>query len=826
MALKSIIVNIHEVEELVTFPSDIDTEDLVELFRSAALANTSDVLQLRAANSRAIVPITCDLAENDRSSPYVLTVVQAPKQVEGGRTRKVSAFYQQRMEELRSMSRSNLNAPYGSRGNLVPPSDDESDCEGADSMPPRLPLNTNMGPAPAVAPAIAHRQPAARRDSITSFGLSFAPGRKTSMAIGGRMTQPGRSNEKAIGMDLPSSVTSRLRKNSVFAEEGSRKARLLSDVRHVTKEHLETLQAEARRVREVELAELRPRFLIAHDSRFAQVWTTTYLTAMVIDAFVIPFAIAFPEGNDGVPIGLLITYIMDLVLIADIFLRFQWEYMDGERRVDTAREISRHYRKKQFRWDVFGVFPFDFIALGYGGVYLLPLLRLNRLVNLPKIFRHFKAEENDIKRETGMIRVRMYIIGGFLIMHVLACIWHLISCYPTIDGNLTHCRRNGWVSASDGQIGDSKFSAYISSLYWTVCSMTSVGYGDILAQNDYERIYACIVMILGVCLFSFVMGNVASAVASADAMRDEFRQKVRTVRQYMAYHDIRADLQMAIDDYYANEWNIKHGVDTSFYNSLPEAFRAEIALEINRKQLVKVPVFLDCNEDILKELALRMRPTSILANKFILRRGEESHDMFFLMEGLVRVISEDDGTVYAELGKGNFFGEVGVLFDLPRTATVITASHCDMFLLGKEDMLDVVARFEPLKDKLNQCAGERLMWFKKHRYVDTGNDFGGNLEMEMNLENLRKVDLFRDCGDEELLRELSAAMETIMYEPGDLIIKKGTIGHEMFFIKCVFVSPFRHFLRCCLCASVAPLCSWRDCADVLPVCQTVTPTLL
>eukprot|EP01137_Pigoraptor_chileana_P002342 Opistho-2@2286 len=789
--LKTIVIHIHEIAETITFSESMRDEQLVEVLRSAARAGPADYLLLRATETRAIVPIVTSLPENTASTPYILTVV--PYKINAGvegRTGSIkrSSFTERRLNELRDNARPSLSIDCSDPG--YAPAVESTLLSSYHALghsntsshlnllsPKRSAIGTHF------ASDVDYQTTPTKRDStFTSFGLSFT--HKPRVAQTDMPYAP--SDEKRIDMSVSFKDTdhsqardtaSPLHFAAAMPED--------TDTGHPlqSSDPVEMLRAEARRVREKELADMRPRYLIRIDSMFAKIWTAFYLTAIVIDVFVIPFSIAFPDKDGTLSAALILSYALDVVLVADIILRFQWEAVDGRRRIEMATDIRRHYRRGQFRWDAFGVAPFDIIALAYGGVFLLPLLRLNRLVNLPKVVRYFRVQENDIKRETGMIRVRMYAICGLMIMHILACIWHIISCHPVIGEGRIHCSSKGWlISSGHVEFVTSKLDAYVVSFYWTVCSMTSVGYGDIIAGTNLERIYACIVMVLGVCLFSFIMGNIASAVASADAMRADFRHKVRTVREYMAYHDIRPKLQHEVEDFYVHEWYTKNGVDTSFYNSLPDAFRSEIALEINRKQLLKVPLFQDCNEDILKELALRMRPVSLLADKYVIRRGEDSRDIFFLMEGLVRIISEEDGTVYAEQTKGSFFGEVGVLFDLPRTATVVTATHCDMFLLSKRDLLSVVAKFEPLRDKLDNCAGERLTWFKTRRYVDTGNDFGGNLEIEMNVENLRKVDLFRDCGENALLRELASSMETITYEPGDMIIRKGSIGHEMFFI--------------------------------------------
>ena len=55
-------------------------------------------------------------------------------------------------------------------------------------------------------------------------------------------------------------------------------------------------------------------------------------------------------------------------------------------------------------------------------------------------------------------------------------------------------------------------SMYTIGLYWTVTTITTVGYGDISATNTAERIVASIIMIIGVIAFSYSTGSLSSII--------------------------------------------------------------------------------------------------------------------------------------------------------------------------------------------------------------------------------------------------------------------------------------------------------------------------
>lgn len=132
------------------------------------------------------------------------------------------------------------------------------------------------------------------------------------------------------------------------------------------------------------------------------------------------------------------------------------------------------------------------------------------------------------------------------------------------------------------------------------------------------------------------------------------------------------------------------------------------------------PLFASAPEEFLVAIGNHLRPQVHCPQDHILREGDDAKAMYWLVRGVVAVTSRDGEAVYAELKPGAFFGEIGVLMDVPRTATIIARTKCLVVVLKKEDLQAELPRFPDMEQTIRQEAEERLTILKKKRKENGG----------------------------------------------------------------------------------------------------------
>jgi hypothetical protein len=102
---------------------------------------------------------------------------------------------------------------------------------------------------------------------------------------------------------------------------------------------------------------------------------------------------------------------------------------------------------------------------------------------------------------------------------------------------------------------------YVTALYWSLTTMTTVGYGDISAYTTMEKIYAVVAMLIGGFAFGLIVGsltNIISASNPAEALR---KARLSEIASWMAAREVPQELRDQVYDYYRNLLLHKVGID-------------------------------------------------------------------------------------------------------------------------------------------------------------------------------------------------------------------------------------------------------------------------
>jgi hypothetical protein len=132
-----------------------------------------------------------------------------------------------------------------------------------------------------------------------------------------------------------------------------------------------------------------------------------------------------------------------------------------------------------------------------------------------------------------------------------------------------------------------------------------------------------------------------------------------------------------------------------------------VVMRVEELNLLRAnPLFALLSAPILESLSAALRPESYTAGQVILRQGDRGDRYFLLAHGAVRI--EIDGRLVQTLGPGDGFGEIALLRDVPRTATVLAIDDVVVFSLEREPFLSALTGVPDSRAAAEAVVEQRL----------------------------------------------------------------------------------------------------------------------
>jgi glucose-6-phosphate 1-dehydrogenase len=125
-----------------------------------------------------------------------------------------------------------------------------------------------------------------------------------------------------------------------------------------------------------------------------------------------------------------------------------------------------------------------------------------------------------------------------------------------------------------------------------------------------------------------------------------------------------------------------------------------------REVLAKNPLFAAAPPVLLNTLVLALEPWAVPAGTAVVRAGDHDHRLFVVCHGRLEVVAPD-GAVLGTLGDGDCFGEMALLLDQPRSATVRALTPCDLLVLDGPDYGRILADFPAAEEEFRHLAAQR-----------------------------------------------------------------------------------------------------------------------
>ncbi|XP_022595404.1 potassium voltage-gated channel subfamily H member 4-like [Seriola dumerili] len=448
------------------------------------------------------------------------------------------------------------------------------------------------------------------------------------------------------------------------------------------------------------------RFILLHYSISKALWDWLILLATFYVAVTVPYDVCFVSHDEGSDHHSLFSrstigsdIAVEMLFILDIILNFRTTYVSQSGQVVyDARSIYLHYCTTWFFVDLIAALPFDLLYAF--NITVTSLVHLLKTVRLLRLLRLLQKLDRYSQYSAVVLTLLMSVFA--LLAHWMACVWYVIG-RKEIESSDPVTWDIGWLQELGKRLetpyinstmgGPSMPSAYIASLYFTLSSLTSVGFGNVCANTDAEKIFSICIMLMGALMHAVVFGNVTAIIQRMYSRRSLYHTRMKDLKDFIRVHRLPQQLKQRMLEYFQATWSVNNGINANeLLHDFPDELRADIAMHLN-KDILQLPVFERASRGCLRSLSLHIKTSFCAPGEYLIRHGDALQANYFVCSGSLEVLK--DGMVLAILGKGDLIGA-----DLPEhdqviktNADVKALTYCDLQYISVRALREVLGLY-------------------------------------------------------------------------------------------------------------------------------------
>ncbi|XP_063540536.1 potassium/sodium hyperpolarization-activated cyclic nucleotide-gated channel 2 isoform X2 [Cydia strobilella] len=506
-------------------------------------------------------------------------------------------------------------------------------------------------------------------------------------------------------------------------------------------------------------------------SSFRFYWDLCMLLLLVANLIILPVAISF-FNDDLSTRWIAFNCLSDTIFLIDIVVNFRTGIMqqdNAEQVILDPKLIAKHYLRTWFFLDLISSIPLDYIFLIFNQDFsesfqilhagralrilrLAKLLSLVRLLRLSRLVRYVSQWEevyilqnlqkkrterrgrlsSDVTKKKGgtksnlifkFLNMASVFMRIFNLICMMLLIGHWSGCLQFLVPMLQGFPANSWVAINELQ--DSFWlEQYSWALFKAMSHMLCIGYGRFPPQSLTDMWLTMLSMISGATCYALFLGHATNLIQSLDSSRRQYREKVKQVEEYMAYRKLPREMRQRITEYFEHRYQGKFFDEELILGELSEKLREDVINYNCRSLVASVPFFANADSNFVSDVVTKLRYEVFQPGDIIIKEGTIGNKMYFIQEGIVDIVMAN-GEVATSLSDGSYFGEICLLTNARRVASVRAETYCNLFSLSVDHFNAVLDQYPLMRRTMESVAAERLNKIGKnpnlvaHREDDT-----------------------------------------------------------------------------------------------------------
>ncbi|KAL4456280.1 hypothetical protein ABPG74_014241 [Tetrahymena malaccensis] len=432
--------------------------------------------------------------------------------------------------------------------------------------------------------------------------------------------------------------------------------------------------------------------VIRPNSSFKIGWDILIMLLVIFNIFYLPIKIAFGvqyDQNKPYQQFMLGEGAKSLFVI-DVFMNFNTSFFKQGVINNNRIDIIKRYGKSKFWFDIIIVLPYIFgeNSQFYQSIFIFRAFLIRNIVHrLEEVFhpRNLGAALIDI--------IKVIFVISF-IAHLFCCSFYYLSTFET--NQIT------WVSKLNLDSND-VFGLYVAGVYYSVITMITLGYGDIVPITTVERIFVVGMTLVSCAVFAYSVNTISGIIGDFSSRKKYFRQKMMNLNLHIQKRGLNKQLAMTVRKYieylYKEEMVSNESAEKDL-EQIPISLKEDVYQDIYGKLLRQNKVFnLNFSLEFLDKLALKMKEKRFGPEEIIYREGDEGNTLYFLIKGNVQLFlpikghKDNSYLQIQQLDKGTTFGFYSFFSGNNRETSARSMRVTSLVTLNLDDFREAAEKF-------------------------------------------------------------------------------------------------------------------------------------
>ena len=190
-----------------------------------------------------------------------------------------------------------------------------------------------------------------------------------------------------------------------------------------------------------------------------------------------------------------------------------------------------------------------------------------------------------------------------------------------------------------GLIDEGMMMQYSVAVYWAFQTLTTVGFGDVSAVTDPERIFAIVWMLLGVAMYSYAIGNMTNMIASMDFSNEELQKNLGILKELKSRTKMPTSLFQKIKRHLEKnqESNINFSEQEKLLQDLPQTLRTQIISKTHGKTIEKLDFFKDKDEGFILQVIPELKPLKLNVGDILYQQKDHAEEIYMIQQGKIKL---------------------------------------------------------------------------------------------------------------------------------------------------------------------------------------------